>query len=1468
MRYWIALILSLASFTAVAASYNLIPAQTPALCNGQAGTWSGNVYICTWGQPFTVQPGDIVTSGNNIKILSYSGFDLNNVVIGGNGYTIDLEAQGSNITRLTNVTLTGAIVGSSNNVRLAAGTIVNGNINVTGDLQASNVTISGNTQATNGVIMTNVTASGTVTAISDVNLTGGSVAGRVTSSSNKVITNGTNLADGATTLSGFTITGGTIAGSFVLNAYNVASFTGVTMTSGSISGASTVAINNSQLGSAGSLVTVSTNSNEITLSNNSVVYGVLTAPNNSTVNVRTGSQVYGQCLPNSTPANACTPYTAPRNEYRFDQLEWTGAAAEVLDSIGNNHGTAYGAKTVAESVGQICRAGEFNGSSYVTVPDLSVLRGTASLSFWIKTTATGSDTTWQAPAVTGVEHSGGTDDIFWGWIDSQGRIGITKGDHGPAVVNTKSSVAINNGQLRHVVLTRNANTGAFQIFIDGVLNRSGTYSAMQGVVSNQFSDLGRVRHTNGSNNYLNATLDEVLIYDSVLSVQQAQRLYQLQREKRDLSGEVRQCPQQPLQCLTDNFTGSLSDNWITASSSGSFTPSVINGRLRMTENVGNQSTSVTYQRLFPAANNLLVVEFDYLAYGGNGADGMALVLSDANVTPQPGSFGGPLGYGFKPGIPGFTGGWLGFGLDEYGNYSAEGGSTNVGRRQQSVVVRGSGSGTTGYRYLRGACSDGTTNINGNCLTPAVDGNQNSPHRYRFTIDSRQTGSTLVSVDRNTGSGFTNLIPAFNAQAMNGQAVVPENFFVSITGSTGGNNNIHELDNLSICALRSNPVGQQINHIELTHQATGIACMASAVQVKACLNADCSTLFTSPVSVDLANSAGNWQTDPITLTNGVGTAYLRNPSGGVAAIGVTETVPPRKAFSQTVCKVGSNSSNCQINFANAGLLFAQADGTTPLSHQTAGVAFNGVLRAIRTNTTTGACEARASGSQTVRLGFSCENPSSCISGQQFSINNTQIAANAGASSTNRSNVNLTFNSSGSAPLTMRYSDVGQLALHASLALPEQSPDPAVTLNGSSNAFIVRPHTLAVTQALRQNGSVNPATQTGGNGFVAASEPFNVVIEARNADGAATPNFGKENNRQRVEAAFNQLVYPAAGNNGVLSGGAVDAAIAAVNGQQTVTGVSWNEAGSITLRAKLVDDTYLGAPDISAKPASAVTGRFYPDNFVLASSDVKNSCNNFSYMSQPALTVNYQLEAKGRGGNTLQNYHSAYYPAGAATMLTVAQHNGTRLAAERLAVQAAQWQHGVYRVQQNNASFNRVAAPDGPYTNMQLGLQIVSEQDSRSFPAFTLGTDAVALSGPLNMRYGRLVLQNSAGPEDEHMPLAFNTEYWQSGRFISNSDDNCSLISNNSTLLKTVSDTAALSMNGVGGVVQHGRFPAQSLKLTPPGVPGVWQVEYMAEPWLQYYWRGASANYQQSPQAEFMFGRFRGNPRQIFWRELFR
>jgi MSHA biogenesis protein MshQ len=55
------------------------------------------------------------------------------------------------------------------------------------------------------------------------------------------------------------------------------------------------------------------------------------------------------------------------------------------------------------------------------------------------------------------------------------------------------------------------------------------------------------------------------------------------------------------------------------------------------------------------------------------------------------------------------------------------------------------------------------------------------------------------VQRDTGSGYVAVIPTYDAKAQAGQAAVPANFQISLTGSTGGSNNIHEIDDLRVCA---------------------------------------------------------------------------------------------------------------------------------------------------------------------------------------------------------------------------------------------------------------------------------------------------------------------------------------------------------------------------------------------------------------------------------------------------------------------------------------------------------------------------------------------------------------------------------------------------------------------------------------------------------------------------------------------
>lgn len=170
------------------------------------------------------------------------------------------------------------------------------------------------------------------------------------------------------------------------------------------------------------------------------------------------------------------------------------------------------------------------------------------------------------------------------------------------------------------------------------------------------------------------------------------------------------------QYLDDFNRASLGSDWAVTTSGGSFTPAIVGNRLRLTDNSNNVATSVHLGRSFAAAGNRVVIEFDNIAYGGSGADGIALALSASGIPPVAGAYGGSLGYAQRTGVNGFAGGWLGVGFDEYGNFAnpTEGRSGGPGQVVDSVTVRGSytGStpGTTGYGFHR----------NSGTLAPGVD----------------------------------------------------------------------------------------------------------------------------------------------------------------------------------------------------------------------------------------------------------------------------------------------------------------------------------------------------------------------------------------------------------------------------------------------------------------------------------------------------------------------------------------------------------------------------------------------------------------------------------------------------------------------------------------------------------------------------------------------------------------------------
>ncbi|WP_324034302.1 DUF6701 domain-containing protein [Aeromonas caviae] len=855
-----------------------------------------------------------------------------------------------------------------------------------------------------------------------------------------------------------------------------------------------------------------------------------------------------------------------------------------------------------------------------------------------------------------------------------------------------------------------------------------------------------------------------------------------------------------LACFSDDFSAStLSSNWVVARSSGDFTPAIVNGRLGMTQASPKQSTSATYQRLFTAANNLVTIEFDHYAHGGNGADGMAVVLSDARVTPQPGAFGGPLGYGFKPEANGFAGGWLGVGIDEYGNFSGEGGSVNKGRRKQSVAVRGSGSGTSGYNYLMGTCNNGSTSTSGNCLSPTVDSgsDSNRPHRYRLTIDSRITGQSLVKVERNTERGYSTLIDSFNAAAQSGQAAIPENLLLSLTGSTGDATNAHQIDNVRICALKSNPVGIQIDHFEFDHSGQALTCNPETLTIRACANASCSQLFTDPVSAiltPLKNGSNGWiagsqvsyngNTATVTFSNGTAKLQLRNNLTSAMKVGVSGSIPSTKPLSETLCRAGSgalSTAACTLSFADSGFLFNVPDTLANKPQQV-------VMTAVRKDNTSQLCVPSFQ-KQTKRITFWSDYnmPATNLFGSQIRIDKTAIATTAVAPTA----MDLYFNELGETTLKdVSYPDAGQMRLNAR---HDGSGDTAGLVMTGSDLFVSRPAGLCITSTEGTCAAGDASCPV----FKKTGEAFQMNIKgvAWQADddkdlcsgNLATPNFALAN-----IALGSELVAPKPGEGAVVGTASYDHSNAkGSNNLNTVT-QSVNEVGVFRMTATPPEAGYF---NYTIPPATSVpVGRFVPWDFNLLSSDVVPACEDmtaperdFTYMSQP-FGIKLEVVARNMAGGQTQNY-TGLFAKGGAYITTANNKDGNSLSSRLRSLQPLPWLNG-------RAAFTGISEfvrlsdtqPDGPYKSLLFGLYMRDNDGDNSLIASPNFNDAVMgdCSGsgcnarlldsvPMQVYFGRLLASTRQGAASAPLALPLQVQYFEGGGWKINQADVCTQLS---------------------------------------------------------------------------------------------
>lgn len=703
-----------------------------------------------------------------------------------------------------------------------------------------------------------------------------------------------------------------------------------------------------------------------------------------------------------------------------------------------------------------------------------------------------------------------------------------------------------------------------------------------------------------------------------------------------------------------------------------------------------------------------------------------------------------------------------------------------------------------------------------------------------------------------------------------------------------------------------------DHYELQLSANSIACEGAAVTVRACANSmvPCTKDLSINTTVNLATSNGSLSATNLTLSSGEATAYLLHPAATEGQnVSVSLSNEQTAAVNSRKCCTGSSdctvANSCTTNFKRAGFIFSGAlNSSTNIPNQISGTTDNSVyLKAVTTDQLSGACVARLTSPQTVQMAYKCRNPVSCISGQAFTANGSLIQANANSIATpslSYSNVNVNFDSSGRAQLPINYSDVGQVNLFARLNLAATSSNPAYELTGNSNDFIVKPFSLGVASVQTVSGTNNPGTSSSGLGFVAAGEKFAVSIRSLNANGNLTPNFGNESPSQgnNLGLRVNTLIHPVGGTITPLVNGGVFAATT-TPGVFRNPDIYWDQVGSLTVIPYLSDNNYLltaGNPNFIA---SSTVGRFYPDHFTLVSSSTMNSCGSFSYMQQDAVTTSFQIEARSLSDSVVSNYGPAYGTV--PTFTYVAENansgNGSSLSSRVSLGTANTWTAGVLNYSTTNASFSRTTTLDGPYSQLQFGLQLQDTFDFRSLVnlnmnATTTGScsasnncNAMGIGSNLNLLFGRLRLEDAFGPETADLPVNFNTEYWTGSFWLVNPFDSCTSISRTAinypqgSIATDANRTVALS----GGSTQ-GRYgilqPTQVLftsgnagqYFTAP-VSGtgsfIVQVDLTAYPWLRFDWDqdGDHSDDSKLPDANFGFGSYRGHDRIIYWRELF-
>lgn len=716
----------------------------------------------------------------------------------------------------------------------------------------------------------------------------------------------------------------------------------------------------------------------------------------------------------------------------------------------------------------------------------------------------------------------------------------------------------------------------------------------------------------------------------------------------------------------------------------------------------------------------------------------------------------------------------------------------------------------------------------------------------------------------------------------------------------------------------------VSRYRIEHDGDAHSCAAESITVRACANADCSSLSSAgasgtvvaggnsvPFSIPVGQTSTSVSLLVPTTTGGP------NPEMVRLSLGSVSLVPSLITSCRNGAGTIDTSTACDISTRDAGFVVTVPDHVSDTVQTMR-------IQAVQQNAAQTACTPLFA-NVTRSVGFWSNYLNPATGTRAVNLGGATLG-----SATPGTPLSLAFDASGTATTTLRYADAGQMRLLARYAGSSGTGDAGLTVTGEGS-FIARPARFLLTIPGHNADVAVPGDATRPV-FGVAGVPFNVTVEAQNASNIATPNFGRESPAEGVR--FESLLQaPVGGFNPtpVIGSGFT----AWSNGASSGT-VRFDEVGVITLRPRLASSPYLnfvdnGVPlvtgDVVGEDVPRV-GRFRPARLAVVPNvpQILNACaaGNFGYMGQefgfatlPELTVTGFSALGNDPLHVTRNYNNgsgaanafwrfggalsgrSYTSTATGTLATFSRTTNGGAAVVSANTAPAFDGEGRVTVNGDRFTYAKPALPEDPFTPqfaLALSAADLTDSDGVCFDTAALdGCDALTITGITGpagsqQRWGRIALTSAFGPELLDLQLPMRAEFFNGTAFVANPDDVCSVVSiaplvdaNPADALlpaeTCVLDSGSPGSSGQGcsvaGPLVDRRYTAIPpvggggrfvfwLRAPGAGNAGILDVTAIVPSFLQFNWQGSGPS---APRARVGFGVFQGDRRAIHTREVY-